>query len=149
TDDYPLSTFTIVGGLSVATVNKIKVTSPKDGVGPLVTGTGIQAGSRVGADIGINPNDRPLHQSFAVLGSKEHPLPLPYKANEVPPSGTYVFSGFDTTLSVIDSSDQWSGAVGSGPITLTGSGFAKAKGVTFNGFPVPDGDFTVNNDASI
>ncbi len=154
---YDLKKFTVISGLSLATVGKLKAFDASNGQGALVTGYGMTAGKSRIYYIGPanpNPNDKTgANASYVVLMQ-----PSPTQNG---PSGLYTFSGFSTTLDdgtqlsspvpSIASLSQTSGAPGT-EITITGKAFmpgvfAKALGVTFNG--VPAEEFTVNSDASI
>ncbi len=151
---YDLTKFTVINGLSLATVGKLKAFDASNGQGALVTGAGMTVGlSRVYYTGPTNPipnNPMGANSSYVVLMQ-----PSPDQSANPAPS-TYTFSGFNTTLPdgtqlsspvpAIASFTPPSGAVGSS-VTLTGSAFTKTLGVTFNGFPAVS--FTVNSDASI
>jgi hypothetical protein len=139
---YDLTKYTVINGLSLVTVGKLKAFDAKNGQGALVTGAGMTPGSSRVYFVGpANPNPNTpdgANASYVVLAQ-----PSPAQDG---PTATYTFSGFTTTLPVIASSSLASGAVGSS-VTLTGSGFTKALGVTFNGIPATT--FKVNDDTSI
>lgn len=139
---YDLTKYTVINGLSLATVGKLKAFDAKNGQGALVTGPGMTAGkSRVYFVGPANPNPNTptgANASYVVLEQ-----PSPAKDGQV---GDYTFSGFSTSFPVIASLSRASGAVGT-LVTLTGTGFTKALGVSFNGFPATT--FKVNGDTSI
>jgi hypothetical protein len=141
---YDLTKYTVINGLSLATVGKLKAFDAKNGQGALVTGFGMTAGkSRVYFTGPANPDPNTpngANASYVVLLQ-----PSPARDG---PRGAYTFSGFTTTLPVITSLSRESGAVGTS-VTLTGTGFTRALGVTFNGFPVPATTFKVNGDRSL
>jgi hypothetical protein len=86
-----------------------------------------------------------VNASHVVINQPTPPellMPTPHDG----PTGTYTFAGFGTSLPVINSLTPTSGSVGS-LITIRGSSFTKALGVTFNGFPASH--FHVNDDQSI
>ncbi|CAN5470697.1 hypothetical protein BH10PLA2_BH10PLA2_08480 [soil metagenome] len=154
---YDLNKYTVISGLSLATVAKLKAYDASNGQGALITGQGMTTGrSRVFLVGPANPKPNSpdgVNSSYVVLLGKSPAADGP--------TTTYTFSGFSTTL---DDGTQLSNPVpkiatvsptSGGPntvVTITGSGFmpgvhAKALGVTFNGFPAVE--FTVNSDSSI
>lgn len=139
---YDLTKYTVINGLSLATVGKLKAFDPKSGQGALVTGPGMTPGkSRVYFVGPANPDPNTpagANASYVVLAQ-----PSPAADG---PAGDYTFSGFATSFPTITSLSAGSGAVGT-TVTLTGSGFTKALGVTFNG--VPAATFRVDSDTSI
>lgn len=154
---YDLTKYTVISGLSLATVGKLKAFDAKNGQGALVTGFGMTPGkSRVYYVGPANPvPNEPdgKNASYVVLQGKS-----PDKDG---PDVTYTFSGFSTVLAdgtqlaspvpAIASFAPTTGAPGT-TVTLTGMAFmpgtnAKALGVTFNGIAAKT--FTVNSDASI
>jgi hypothetical protein len=139
---YDLTKYTVINGLSLATVGKLKAFDAKSGQGALVTGFGMTPGkSRVYFTGPANPEPNTpdgANASYVVL---QQPSPA-----QDGPRGPYTFSGFTTTLPVITSLSRASGAAGTS-VTLTGTGFTRALGVTFNGFPATT--FKVNTDTSI
>jgi hypothetical protein len=142
---YDLTKFTVISGLSVETVGKLNPFDAKSGQGALVTGYAMKAGtSRVFLISQANPVNG-ANASHVVL-NQPTPEDLLEPTPHDGPTGPYTFSGFSTTLPVINFLAPTSGAVGSS-VKLTGSGFTKARGVTFDGFPAST--FTVNSDASI
>lgn len=139
---YDLTKYTVINGLSLATVGKLKAFDAKSGQGALVTGFGMTEGSsRVYFTGPSNPTPNTpsgANSSYVVL--------LQASPAQDGPTGPYTFSGFTTTLPTIPTVSPTSGAVGTS-VTLTGTGFTKALGVTFNGLPAAS--FQVNSDTSI
>lgn len=139
---YDLTKYTVINGLSLETVGKLKAFDAKNGQGALVTGFGMTAGnSRVYLTGPANPSPNTpngANSSYVVLLQ-----PSPAQDG---PTGPYTFSGFSTTLPAISTLTPGSGAVGQ-LLTLTGTGYTKALGVTFNGLPASS--FKINDDTSI
>jgi hypothetical protein len=154
---YDLKKYTVINGLSLETVGKLKAYDASNGQGALITGPGMTTGkSRVFFVGPANPTPNSkdgANSSYVVLLGKS--------PNADGPTGTYTFSGFSTTLDdgtqlsspvpKIVSVSPTSGGIGT-EVTITGSGFmpgkhGKALGVTFNGFPALE--YTVNSDSSI
>lgn len=139
---YDLTKYTVISGLSLATVGKLKAYDAKNGQGALVTGFGMTPGSsRVFLTGPSNPdpnNPNGANASYVVLLQ-----PSPGQDGATSP---YTFSGFDTTVPAISSLSSGNGAAGM-LITLTGTGFTKALGVTFNGQPAAT--FKVINDTTL
>ncbi|MFO0875838.1 MAG: PKD domain-containing protein [Gemmataceae bacterium] len=149
---YDLTKYTIINGLSLATVGKLKAYDAKSGQGALVTGTGMTPGSSRVYLVGpANPDPNTptgANASYVVLLQ-----PSPAQDG---PRGTYTFSGFNTItptgtqlsspVPAITALTGSSGAVGT-KVKLTGAAFTRALGVTFNGFPAAS--FTVDSDSSI
>jgi hypothetical protein len=154
---YDLTKFTVINGLSLATVAKLKAFDASNGQGALVTGYGMTTGkSRIYYIGPANPDPNTPNGANASYVVLKEPSPA-----QDGPAGLYTFSGFSTTLDdgtqlsspvpSISSLSQTSGAPGT-EITITGKAFmpgvfAKALGVTFNGIPAEK--FTVNSDSSI
>jgi hypothetical protein len=73
-----------------------------------------------------------------------------FMGNTDGPKGPYRISGLVHDVPVVTSFSPLQGAVGSGPIVITGKNFLNnVLGVTFNGWPVPRDGFTVNSDTTI
>jgi hypothetical protein len=145
---YDLKKFTVIGGLSLETVAKLKAFDAKNGQGALVTGPGMTVGKSRVYYVGPANPVAGANASYVVLLQ-----PSPAQDG---PTGQYTFSGFNTVLAdgtqlsspvpSITNLSQSSGGPGT-VITLSGSAFKRALGATINGVPAKivgiDSDATI------
>ena len=137
---YDLKTHTVISGLSLETVGRLNAFDEKQGQGALVTGFGMTPGS---SRVFLVAQENPVNGANA-----SHVVLLQPSPEQDGPTSTYTFAGFSTTLPVINALSSVSGPVGT-EVTITGSGFTNAKGVTFNGVPATIPHKQADSDTSI
>jgi hypothetical protein len=159
---FDLKKVTLVGGLSVATVGKLKAADTET-LGALVTGFKIDTSGGKRPRVSLITVANPVNGQNTSYIVVDQPTPSDlldpnYQFGNIPsqkdnkdgPKGPYRMSGFVHDVPVVTSFSPLQGKVGNGPIVITGQNFLNnVLGVTVNGQPVPKDGFTVNSDTMI